>query len=1050
MSPATLLKGLEILIMYLRRILIFSLLVSALAVIFGVSAAQESSSITPANSNLSIPARYIFNAWDTDDGLPQISVNSIVQTRDGYLWLATYGGLVRFNGVNFKVFEVGNSEGLKSNRITDLYEDREGALWIGTEMGGVSQFKDGRFTSYTMRDGLPSDNIGAIMQDRHGNIWMCSGEGLIRLKNGKFTVYTKRDGLPDIVVNSLTEDNEGNLWIATRSGLTRMSPEGQFTVYTTANGLPYDNVRSLLKGRNGKIWVGTFTGLASFDGERFTIYNAGNELSDKLIRCLAEDAQGNLWIGTSEKGLYRLTPSGQVTRFSDENGLSDRETRTIFEDAEQNLWIGTNTGGLNRMRQGKAIAYTREDGLPADSVVPITEDTEGNLWIGTTCGGLVSFRDGRFTTYTKRDGLPSDCVWSLLADRDGSLWIGTWDGGLTHFQNGKFTTYNSANSRLTGDVVLALFQDSKGTIWIGTTNGLNRYENGEFTALRTGDGLVHDDVRFITESREGSLWIGTTGGFSRFKDGKFTNYTTAEGLSHNFVRAIYEDGDGTLWLGTYGGGLNRFRDGQFTHYNTNIGLFDNVVSRILEDSRGNLWMSGNRGIFRASRTELNDYAEKRRSTITSVSYGVGDGMANHETNGGGQPAGWKTRDGRLWFPTVKGPVVIDPERIVSNERPPPVHIEGMFFDKKPVDYKGQLELPNGKGELQINYTGLSFVVPEKVKFKYRLLGSSKDEWNEVGTRREAYYTDLSPGKYQFQVIAANNDGVWNEEGAALEFNIPPAFYQTNWFYFLCFATAGCLIWLGYQRHVRQVRARLALQYEERLNERTRIAQDLHDTLLQGFLSTSMQLHVADDKLPDDSPAKPQIKRVLEIMKQVIEEGRNAVRGLRSDGQDSLSLEEALSRVPQKLTSHEQTAFKVVVEGRARPLYPITQDEVYRIGHEALMNAFRHAKAGNIEVTVEYSGSHLRLLVTDDGRGINSKVLQSGREGHWGLSGMRERAKKIGAQLKVRSRDGAGTEIELFVPGRIAFEKESNDKLNWFSRLSARKSKEGGSEIKQNK
>ena len=1012
--------------MTLRRSFAFLLLIYCSAVLFSVTAAQEPSSNSIVNSDKTFSERYIFNVWDTDDGLPQVSVNSILQTRDGYLWLATYGGLARFDGVRFTVFDVGNTEGLKSNRITELFEDREGSLWIGTEMGGVSRLKDGKFTAYTKRDGLPDDNFGAIMQDRRGDLWMCSGDGLVRRSGEQFTVYTTRDGLPSVVINSVTEDQAGNVWVGTPKGVTRISAEGKFTVFTTADGLPHNNVQSVFAARDGKIWVGTYDGIASFDGERFSTYTAINELSTEIIKTLAEDSEGNLLIGTEGKGLYRMSRDGRVMNYTKIDGLSDSEARAVFEDAEGNLWVGTAIGGLNRLKRGKVISYTREDGLPSDSVVPITEDAKGSLWIGTNCGGLVRFSDGRFTTYTKRDGLPSNCVWSLQADTDGSLWLGTSDAGLTHFQDGKFTTYDTANSALSGGVVLALYRDRKGALWIGTDSGLNRYENGVFTVFRTSDGMVHDNVRFITEGHDGSLWIGTMGGFSRYKDGKFTNYTNADGLAHNFVRAIYEDGDGTLWIGTYGGGLNRFRDGRFTLYNTTVGLFDNIVSRIIEDRGGNLWMSGNRGIFRVSRNELNEFADGKRSAVTSVSYGVGDGMANHETNGGGQPAGWQTRDGRIWFPTVKGPVVIDPEQIITNERPPPVHIERMLYDKTPVDYKGGLEFPPGRGDLEISYTGLSFVTPEKVRFRYRLEGSSNEEWVEAGTRREAFYTNLAPGKYRFQVIAANNDGVWNEQGAHLEFEILPMFYQTNWFLLVCFGAFGALAWAGYQWRVRQVKSRLHLLYEERLSERTRIAQDLHDTLLQGIVSVSMHLDTAVNKLPPDSPAKSRLERMREMMRQIILEGRNTVNGLRSSGKlNANDLEQEFSRLSQQLNAQGKTNFRVMAEGLKRPFCPTIHEEIYHICREAIANAFRHSEAASIEVEMEYSKNFFKILIRDDGIGIDEGVLKTGREGHWGLSGMKERTEKIGAKLKVYSRTGAGTEIELIVPSRVAFETEKS-------------------------
>jgi ligand-binding sensor domain-containing protein/signal transduction histidine kinase len=1014
-----------------QRVIAFILSIYCLAISLSLSQLHKAQALTDTQSAEKQPLtnfeRYLFNVWDTDEGLPQVSVNSIVQTRDGYLWLATYGGLVRFDGVRFTVFDVENTPGLKSNRITDLHEDRDGNLWIGTERGGVSRLQNGKVTTYTMRDGLPSDHIGAIFQDSRGSIWMCSGEGLIRFKDGEFSVFTKRDGLPENLINSITEDSAGNLWVGVRNGLIRFDTENRFTVYTTADGLPQEHIRVVLPARDKGLWIGTFNGLFKYNGEKFIPYSLPKELSGKKIRCLEEDTEGNLWIGTLENGLSRMDSNGQFIHFSTNNGLPDSEVRAVFEDAEGNIWVGTNTGGLTRMKRGMAVAFTKANGLPSDIVVPITEDASGNLWIGS-CGGLVRFFSGKMTVYNKKDGLPSDCVWSLHASRAGVLWIGTWDGGLTRFSNGEFTTFTSSNSGLSNNVVLSLYEDSKGVLWIGTSSGLNRYENGAFTVYSTADGLVYDDVRYITEGRDGSLWVGTTGGFSRLFNGKFTSYTTDNGLSHNFVRAIHEDADGTIWIGTYGGGLNRLRDNRFTHFNTHNGLFDNVVSRILEDANGDFWMSGNRGIFRSSRAELNEFAEGRRGAVRSVSYGVADGMANHETNGGGQPAGWQSRDGRLWFPTVKGAVVFDPERITVNKRPPPVTVEKMLFDQTAFDQLNNLRFPAGKGDLEIHYTALSFVAPEKIQFKYKLEGYD-DDWIEPGTRRVAYYTNVPPGNYRFRVAAANNDGVWNDEGAVLAFSIAPAFYQTTWFLLLCGAGVAGLFLMGYRWRVHQVRERMAMQFEERLSERTRIAQELHDSLMQGFVSVSMQLSVAVDNLPKESSSKNHLTRVLELMNQVRDEGRNTLRGLRSANADNTgSLEQALSDIKQDFTAREPAEIRLIIEGLPRPLLPLVRDEAYQIGREALLNAYRHSKAKNIEIIVEYCTKNLKLRIRDDGKGIDPQVLQNGRDGHWGLIGMRERAKKIESELKVWSRVGAGTEVELTVPHRHAYPKSSSQNV----------------------
>ena len=487
----------------------------------------------------------------------------------------------------------------------------------------------------------------------------------------------------------------------------------------------------------------------------------------------------------------------------------------------------------------------------------------------------------------------------------------------------------------------------------------------------------------------------------------------------------------------------------------NDGLSSNGVFCILEDDRGWFWMNSNQGIYRVSKQELNDFADGKIKSLTSIAYNKQDGLLNIEGNGGRQPAGVKAIDGRLWFPTAQGIAVVDPGAVTTNQISPPVLIEEIVIDRNPVENEkfqsaisnqSEITLAPGQSNLEINYTGISFINSGQVKFKYRLEGLDRD-WNEVGKRRTAYYSYLPPGEYTFHVIAANRDGIWNTEGARVKVRVLPPFYRTNWFILVCLAAGGFSAWAAYQRRVRQMKFRLNLQFEERLAERTRIAQELHDTLLQGFLSASMQLHVAVDHLPADAPAKPRIARVLELMGQVIEEGRNAVRKIRSSHRDSLDLEQAFSRIRQEFPVHKESGqeigeplgFRVIVVGRPRPLQPVLCDEVYRIGREALINAFRHSRAKSIEVEVEYTAKHLRVLVRDDGCGIDTQTLRTGRDGHWGLTGMRERAERIGARFTVRSRAASGTEVDLSVPGHIAFEVQSADRpLRWFARLYPRR------------
>lgn len=793
----------------MKRLLLFSVILFAG---FALASGGEPGAARRAFTETAQP--YLIRSWNTEAGLPQNSVNAIVQTRDGYLWLATYGGLARFDGISFKSFNSSNIEAISSNRIHALYEDREGTLWIGSEGGGLIQYKHGRFTShFAQRGGSP----GGFCEDEEGALWMgWNGRSLARFKDGQLTTYDESDGLPARITAIEFDRKLKGLWIGTREGLGFWRP-GRLTMYTTADGLRSGDIRSLLLGRDGTLWVGTADGLSRLSDGRFTNYTTADGLQSNSIISLFEDSAGTIWVGTISGGLSRLD-RGRFITYTRRDGLPDNTVKCIAEDREGNLWIGTDVGGIARIAPRKVLAFGRAQGLPDDSVVPIIEDREGNIWIGATCGGLVRIRGDQVTIYDARDGLPKECIWSLWADDDGGLWVGTWGGGLAHFKGGKSTVYRYPDGGLSSYTVLAIFRDRKGTLWVGTGNGLNQLKDGKFITYQTKDGLVHNDVRFITEDRDGALWIGTMGGMSRFKDGKFTNYTVENGLSNNSVRAIHQDEEGALWIGTYGGGLSRFKDGKFVHCRAANGLFDDVVSRILDDGLGNFWMSGNRGIFRVSKRELNDFADGKLKMVHSISYGVADGMPTNECNGGAQPAGWKTRDGRLLFPTIKGVAIIDLGGIRANKLPPPLAIEQVFVDKVPIEVGQEIEVPPGNGDLEIHYTALSLSAPEKVIFRYKLEGYDQD-WVDAGSRRAAYYTKIPPGSYTFRVIAANDDGVWNEVGASLQLRLRPHFHQTWWFYALCVAVVVLLGMAFYRFRMRQL-VRRARELEAKVAERT--------------------------------------------------------------------------------------------------------------------------------------------------------------------------------------------------------------------------------------
>jgi ligand-binding sensor domain-containing protein/signal transduction histidine kinase len=764
--------------------------------------------------------QYKLDSWTSENGLPEDTVETIVQTRDGYLWLGTPDGLARFDGTQFTVFNRGNTNEIKNDYVMALLEDREGSLWIGTFGGGLNRFKDGKFTVFTTKGGLSNDQVRSIYEDREGSLWIgTDGGGLNRFKDGKFTAFTTKDGLSNNRVRPICEDKEGSLWIGIfGAGLNRFK-DGKFTAFTTKDGLSKNMVRSIYEDREGNLWIGTFGGgLNRFKDGKFTAFTTKDGLSNDSILSIYEDKEGSLWIGTDGGGLNRFK-DGKFTAFTTKDGLSNDSVLSIYEDQEGSLWIGTFGGGVNRLKNGKFTVFTTKEGLSNDLVRPIYEDRGGNLWIGTDGGGLNRFKDGKFTVFTTKDGLSNDRLRSIGEDKEGSLWIGTFGGGLNRRKDGKFTVFTTKDG-LSNDYVLAIYGDREGSLWVGTLGrGLNRFKDGKFTVFTTKDGLSNDLVRSIHEDREGNLWIGTLGGgLNRFKDGKFTAFTTREGLSNDSVLSIYEDQEGSLWIGTFGGGLNRFKDGKFTAFSTKDGLFNDSIYAILEDNQKNLWMSCSKGIFRVSKQELSDFAEAKISSISCTSYTTVDGLKTNECNGGSQYAGWKTRDGKLWFPTIKGVAVINPNNMGVNALAPPVVIEQVIIDGKQVSLTEGIKAPPGKGALEFHFTGLSLLIPEKVRFRYKLEGFDKD-WIDAGTARMAHYTNLPPGVYRFKVVACNNDGLWNETGASLEFYLQPHFYQTYWFYGL---SALAVMFLGfglYRLRVRQL-CRRTEDLEVIVDERT--------------------------------------------------------------------------------------------------------------------------------------------------------------------------------------------------------------------------------------
>jgi ligand-binding sensor domain-containing protein len=762
--------------------------------------------------------QYSLDSWQTEDGLPQNSIAGIAQTKDGYIWFSTLEGLVRFNGKQFTTFDKSSVRELCSNRMLSLLEDREGALWIGTDGGGLIRMKEGRFTCYGRADGLPDDLIYSLYQDLQGILWIGTSRGLARMAPDSLINYGVKEGLPDWEVTSICETRDGVVWVGTTAGLVKVQGKE-----IKPSGLPaFDRlpIRKLLVDRNETLWIGSDDkGLFQVDEEEIRVYSRENGLFlDNRISALYEDRHGSIWAGTWGGGLHRIR-GDEVDRLNRSQGLSNDTVWSIGEDQEGSIWVGTNGGGLNRLRDVSFVNYGAHHGLANEFTWSVFESRDGTIWAGTNGGGLSRLRDGRFRNYTTSDGLSNDTVWSTWEDRAGTLWVGT-SAGLNSLTRGRWKTFG-LNAGLASASIRCIYEDSQFNLWVGTVSGLSRRVGDRFLTYPIDEALSSSHIMSICEDRQGGLWVGTRGGLCRLENGILRKFDTGNLPRTDSVRALYVDQDDVLWAGTEGRGLLRIERGHLTRYTTDDGLFDDTVSQILEDDRGDLWMSCNRGIYRTSKQELTDFARGSRLSISFHAYGRADGMRSTECNGSSQPAGWKSRDGRLWFPSIRGVVMIDTTRLRANALPPPVVIERVMADGLKYDASQALvEIPPGHERFEFHFAGLSYVAPERVRFQYRLAGFDKD-WIQGSAQPVAYYTRIPPGTYRFQVTACNNDGLWNPAGAAIDLRVAPRFYQTTWF--LSLQAAGLLGLLALGSHWKSRRSRnrekqLALRVEKVLME----------------------------------------------------------------------------------------------------------------------------------------------------------------------------------------------------------------------------------------
>ena len=795
----------------------------AAAVLFSALAAlAPCRALDPAKA----PTQYIHSSWQSEDGLPQNSVGAIVQDRTGYLWLGTQEGLVRFDGATFTVYNKWNTPAIGNNNIRALCLDASGRLWIGTNGAGLVRKDDDGFTAFTTRDGLVYDNVTSLCGTSDGAVWAGTyGGGLSRLKDGRFTNFTTREGLPHDSILSLCDDGAGGLWIGTNGAGACLWTGGRFEPLA---GLPNPVVYALCRSRDGSVWLGTYGGgLSRLKDGTLTTYTERDGLSSNRILNVLEDSAANIWVGTFGGGLCRLA-SGRWAAFTTGQGLPYDVVRALLEDREGNLWIGMNGGGLSRLHDGRFTTWGVPEGLPNDFAIGILEDRDGSLWIGTNGGGLAHFREGRFETLSTRNGMPNDLIRALFQDKDGVLWVGTDGGGLVKV-SGRTLTVLDTRDGLSSNRVIAVNGDREGNLWLGTNGGgLCRLRNGVVTRYTSPGRVAGGLVNGIFEDSQGRLWVSTYGGLSRFEGGRFTGFPGQEAIGQAIVTHIHEDADGAIWLGTIGSGIFRLSEGRVQQWTRPRGLPDDTAYEILEDGAGRFWVGGNRGVFRVAKSDLLAQAEGRLAEVPFTQFGISDGMRSEECNGGFVPSGCRTRDGRLWFPTIRGIACVDPALSAVNAEPPPVIIEDVLVDGRPMDLRAPVSIPPGRHRVEVRYTGLSYIAPERVRFRYRLQGLDPG-WVEAGNGRHATFTTLPPGRYTFSVTACNNDGVWNRSGASLSIVQRPRFTQTAPFYALCVLALAAVVAVAVRLRVRSLESR-ERELEALVLQRTAALEDANERL----------------------------------------------------------------------------------------------------------------------------------------------------------------------------------------------------------------------------
>jgi len=966
-------------------------------------------------------SQYIHDRWGAEQGFPRGPVYAIAQSSDGYLWIGTQAGLVRFDGLNFRLLQ--DVPGLPNGEsVYGLMSDGHGNLWIRPQAKLV-RYRNGTFDIPVS----PMDfRISAMCNSSGGDLLISAmNQGVRAYRQGKFEMVADTPDLPRSLVLSIAQTPDGRIWSGTRdAGLSRA--EHGHTV-PISEGLPDLKVNSLLAGADGDLWVGTDSGLVRWNGKQLVAVGPAS-LHQLQILSLARDRDGNIWAGTDSAGLLRMNAQGIA--YLDVGGRPREAVTALFEDREGNLWIGR-AGGIERLRDSAFVTYSRTEGLPADRSNPVFVDSENRVWLPPVGGGLWWMKAGPRARVSRvrvsNDGLDNDEVYSIAGSKT-ELWLGRRLGGLTVLRprGDSFTarTYTTADG-LAQNSVFSVYQARDGSVWAGTLSGgvsqlsVSEFSKGRFTTYTSANGLLANTVASIVEDSDGAMWFATTGGLSARTGGGWQGYTEKDGLPSNNVYCLLLDSAGMLWIGTAAGLAVRSDKGIQTPA-AGPAWRGEAVLGLAEDKLGSLWIATSHHVLRMNREKL------LRGILGDGDvrqFGAADGLRGAEGLRRHRSV-MADAAGHIWFTLDRGISVVDPARLARDAAPAIVQVQTISADGSPVPIEGPVHIPGGDHRVTFGFAGLSMSVPESVRFRYRL-DKYDSQWSDPTSLREAGYTNLEPGTYRFRVVASNPDGVWNGTEAAIAVEVDPMWWQTWWLRMGVVMACGGAIIAYIRFRMQRLTSRLSLRFEERLAERTRIARDLHDTLLQSFHGLMFRYQAARNMLPRrPEEAMEALDGALGRTEQAIAEGRDAIHNLRASTTVTNELAQAVTALGNEMSreSSNSARFHLAVEGSPHELHPILRDEVYAIAREAVRNAFRHAQAHDIEVEIRYNASSFRLRVRDDGRGIDPAIAAEGRAGHYGVPGMRERAKRIGGKLDVWTKTGAGTEVELSIPGSIAYLK----------------------------